>query len=326
VGQSLDPKNRFTQHISEGINKSNKKADWIKSLIQKGKLPISKLLTTSSLESAHKKEDLYIEEYNNLYPGLILNSPGPANKPCFNRKAPSHEVEKMRKAAIAKYPDRPYVGVYATEAGTFRARIKHNRKIITLGTYNTAEEAAKSRDSAVLYYYPDCTLFNFPNNVIAKSIQQLRQENYKLRNKSSKYKNVSKRKDSDYWILKYTVNKKTYQVALFPSQESAAKAHDMLELYYNAASPKLNFPKLSTEAKSIDEVRKISRLERGMSSVKLSKYRNITYRKNMNDYEFQFKVDGIIHRRGGYSTEIEAARGFNNYITTNYINKPLIVI
>lgn len=50
------------------------------------------------------------------------------------------------------------------------------RKICYLGTYNTEEEAAKVYDSAALYHFKEFAYLNFPNEAIAKSVNEIRKE------------------------------------------------------------------------------------------------------------------------------------------------------
>lgn len=41
-------------------------------------------------------------------------------------------------------------GVYLTRSGTFQARIKRNRKQVTIGTFGTVDEAAAARESVLI--------------------------------------------------------------------------------------------------------------------------------------------------------------------------------
>ena len=61
-----------------------------------------------------------------------------------------------------KRAGRPYKGVSVGPNGKWRAYIKVNYKVIALGTFPTAEKAAKAYDRAALYYFREFARPNFP--------------------------------------------------------------------------------------------------------------------------------------------------------------------
>ena len=58
-----------------------------------------------------------------------------------------------------------YVGVTKRENNKYRSRIEINKKSISLGSFNTAEEAARARDKYVIEQFgvDSCYTLNFPN-------------------------------------------------------------------------------------------------------------------------------------------------------------------
>lgn len=54
-----------------------------------------------------------------------------------------------------------YLGVYPNGHGRFRARLRHEGKFISLGTFDTAEEAARVRDAAALELFGEFAGLNF---------------------------------------------------------------------------------------------------------------------------------------------------------------------
>lgn len=65
-------------------------------------------------------------------------------------------------------PVRPYKGVQRRPSGKFAAKISHENKMIHLGTFDTAEDAARAYDKArkKLFGTTNFTMFNFPDDLI----------------------------------------------------------------------------------------------------------------------------------------------------------------
>jgi hypothetical protein len=55
-----------------------------------------------------------------------------------------------------------FIGIFARDNGTFSATLRRECKRINLGTYPTAEEAARARDAGALKYHGKFAVLNFP--------------------------------------------------------------------------------------------------------------------------------------------------------------------
>jgi hypothetical protein len=330
IGQALRPKNRYHTHVWKARTnyEAGHKANWIRSLLKENKLPQLFLLASTSIETAHELENYYIQLYRAKGNKRLCNSDAPAESPRFGAKLSQEAIEQRREFNLKRYenkPHNPYMGVAPNGAGSFRTRFRKQGQRIDLGSYPTAEIAAKVWDSAMAYCFPHRTIFNFPDEVIPVDPEILKKRSNSYLNKSSKYYGIQKESRSSLYTIIWEKNK-----IGFPEEDQAAYYRDCLEHYYNPTNPQINLDEQITKslggskALSLEDVRKISRRLMGKSETLTSNYKHILYIKNNNSYGFDFKIKGERHRKGGYSDELSAVRGFNNYITTNYINKPII--
>jgi hypothetical protein len=303
----------------------NHKACWIKGLNTRNLKPAIKLLETCNVEIAHEREDVWIRYYRDKGHQLT-NLEAPAKTPCLNRPQTDAEIHNNREKQLDRNKEVrevKYHGVHICNPNSkvpYRASLRIKTKRHHLGQWDNPEDAAKAWDSAMAYYFPAHSLFNFPDTVTPKSIEEIKKTTTAATKKSSKYKGVTYRSKSQMWMLIFSTPSERVSVGTFTEEEQAASYYDSLQLYYSPDNPTLNFPDQPNQPLSVEEVRKISRELKGMDATPTSKYPYIFYQKRENKWAFEINKK----RKGGFPDELSAVRGFNNYVTTNYINKPLI--
>jgi hypothetical protein len=74
-------------------------------------------------------------------------------------------VENNRNKAPAKAKSVPYKGVYLSSRYSYRARIFRDGRNIALGSYRSAEEAARAYDRAAAAQYGEFARLNFPEGL-----------------------------------------------------------------------------------------------------------------------------------------------------------------
>ena len=63
-----------------------------------------------------------------------------------------------------------YRGVYRLPSGRFQAKIKNHKQQIYIGTFITAEEAARARDAVARELHGEFAFLNFPDNTAASDV------------------------------------------------------------------------------------------------------------------------------------------------------------
>jgi len=69
IGRTINPKERLYGHICEGRNFNTDKAQWIKSILDQGKIPMIKILEETIKEKSVKAEEKWMKKHKNT----ILN-------------------------------------------------------------------------------------------------------------------------------------------------------------------------------------------------------------------------------------------------------------
>lgn len=174
-----------------------------------------------------------------------------ANLKLVPRSCASRFCQKHR----SKYS--PYTGThYDARNDAWGSSICIDYKVVWLGTYDTAEDAARSYDRGLIRLKPGCSngLLNFPTErearlkEIAEGIDNKRKKTQRSRKRTgasaSKYRGVAltPRKDCCRYLAQIKYNKKTLYLGTFDVEEDAGRAYDVKakELYGDCAL--LNFP------------------------------------------------------------------------------------
>ena len=121
----------------------------------------------------------------------------------------------------------------------FRATTTINSKFASMGTFDTAKEAAISYDRAVLKSNQSTTLLNFPDMVHNLDVEPERKK-YTL--SSSGYRNVKKLTNGRF-LARVTIDGKQKSVGTFDTAIQAALAYDQAAIKQGVKNSRLNFPK-----------------------------------------------------------------------------------
>jgi len=115
-----------------------------------------------------------------------------------------------------------YRGVSKTMSKKFQARIRIGSKLTSMGTYNTAKEAAVAYDRAVLKANQSTTLLNFPDMVHNLDVEPKRK---KYKRSSSGYKGVIGRANRKFQAQFFS-DGKLKSLGSFDTAIQAALAYD----------------------------------------------------------------------------------------------------
>lgn len=182
---------------------------------------------------------------------LIVNAPkgmevdhidgNPLNN-CRSNLRLCTRTENAKNRRKSKHGKVPYKGVrHNTTDGRNRgytARISLKGKYLDLGTYETAEEAARVYDTAARTHYGEFARLNFPEGTIQGFLPTA-----KKRIKTSQYRGVQKR--NLFWRAILVREGKNVHLGDCESEEAAARLYDQAVIeHYGTDDPrmKLNFP------------------------------------------------------------------------------------
>jgi hypothetical protein len=136
----------------------------------------------------------------------------------------------------------PYVGVsWKEHANGWRASTKYDGNYIHLGYFFTAEEAGMAYDRAILYYYGDTDILNFPNRKHEHDLSAPYERKYKTLKSTNKtgYRGVNQRSNKFYAGIGVDGGK--VHLGVFANSEDAARAYDAYVIENGLPNP-LNFP------------------------------------------------------------------------------------
>lgn len=131
-----------------------------------------------------------------------------------------------------------YVGVRLSRSpGKFIAQIGHQKTTIYLGTYESAEEAARAYDAAAQHFHEEYATLNFPADV-----RPYVPRPYTPQQKSSIYRGVCWLKGHQKWTAQLRVKGKRVFRKYFDDELEAALAYDVAAREHLGADAHLNFP------------------------------------------------------------------------------------
>jgi hypothetical protein len=122
-----------------------------------------------------------------------------------------------------------YRGVYWDKNNNWKASINYDGKQHHLGSFENEEEAARAYDRAARAHHGEKAQLNFP----AEGEGGIR--------KSSKYRGVSRDKNSSKWVAKISYDGKQHNLGLFEDEEEAAKAYDRAARAHQGEKARPNF-------------------------------------------------------------------------------------
>ena len=121
----------------------------------------------------------------------------------------------------------------------WQAEIKHQKRRIPLGFYNTADEAGFAYDKAALELYGE----KAPLNHHLEQVQAWNPPSRMLRKtNTSGYRGVTQIKRSGKWQASYRHGKKLLHLGTYDTAEDAARAYDQAVIRLKGDLATTNFP------------------------------------------------------------------------------------
>ena len=194
-----------------------------------------------------------------------------------------------------------YRGVQAV-GDRWQAEIKHQKRRIPLGFYNTADEAGFAYDKAALELYGE----KAPLNHNLEQVQAWNPPSRMLRKtNTSGYRGVRK-VGKDHWYAQIHINKEqNIYLGTFNSPEDAARVYDRAAVDHWGNHAKLNFP--------FDEVLAWEDLPHPLSS-NTSGYRGVTQVKRSGKWQASYRHGKKLLHLGTYDTAEDAARAYDQAV------------
>ena len=148
-----------------------------------------------------------------------------------------------------------YTGVYKNKK-RFSAQIKIDRKQKSLGTYDSAKEAALAFDRAVVQHKLPSSKLNYPDGL------PIDDEDYEELMNPKKKRKLSSRNTTGYngvcksgkrFKAQATINRKVKHLGRYDTPKEAALAFDRAVIQHKLSSSKLNFPNDYTTSSEDEE-------------------------------------------------------------------------
>jgi hypothetical protein len=191
-----------------------------------------------------------------------------------------------------------YIGV-RKQSGKYQARIKIkiNGKLKSLGTYDTAKQAAKAFDKEAIKLRRPLSSLNHPKKApvgYTPMQQALRSRN------TVGYRGVSK--NSKKFQAYITIDGKYTHIGRYDTAKEAAIAHDRAILQANKSNTLLNFPDM---VHNLDVEPKRKKYKRSLSG-----YKGVTERAS-GKFQVTIWIDGKNTYPGIFDTAIKAALAYD---------------
>jgi len=230
------------------------------------------------------------------------------------RRLKPADVEQLRAEALQKRGMRAksgYLGVFPGrgEANkSWSATIQIEGKHEWLGSWTSAEEAAKAYDRAVLMYRGRKATRNFPKRRSSPAdVDQIRAESHEARKARTSSKHQGVFLTMDGWTAKVG----DHFLGTWRSEEKAAEARDRAILFLGGPAEKLNFPSRLVAPASIADLRLEARRDRKRSSnAYISRYLGVTYNLGNESRPWLATIcrSGKRQDMGTWESETDAAR------------------
>ncbi len=215
----------------------------------------------------------------------------------------------------SKKPNRfGYKGVIERD-GAYRAKISRCGKDYGLGTFLTAEDAAKAYDYHALKLYGEQADLNFPAlkaDYLANRVILTRRDNrwqckfepippeprapVTVAAVKSKYKGIRRVKDTGKWRTRFN-----YKV--YPTQADAALAYDVEAYARDGESAKLNYPE------NLERYKRNEIIPNAYRNKTHSVYRGVT--QAQGKWYAQICINRRAKSLGYFQTELEAAQAYD---------------
>ena len=189
-----------------------------------------------------------------------------------------------------------YIGV-RKQSGKYQARIKIDGKLKSLGSYDTAKQAAKAFDKEAIRLRRPLSSLNHPKKApvgYTPMQQALRSRN------TVGYRGVTK--NSKKFQAYITIDGKYTHIGRYDTAKEAAVAYDRAVLKANKPTSLLNFPDM---VHNLDEEPKCKKYKRSSTG-----YRGVT-KLPTGKFQVQFTINSKRVTIGGFVTAKEAALAYD---------------
>jgi hypothetical protein len=197
-----------------------------------------------------------------------------------------------------------FFGVIKATSGMYQALIWINGKYKSLGSYDTAKQAAKAHDKEAIKLRRPFSKLNYPKKapVGYTPIQQPL-----LSTNTVGYRGVSK--NGKKFKAQFRIGGKQAYIGIYDTPKEAAIAYDRAILKANQATTLLNFPDMVHNL-DVEPIRK----KQQVRSNNASGYKGVTKRLN-GTFIAQIKIDGRSTYFTGFDTAISAALAYDQAAT-----------
>ena len=220
-------------------------------------------------------------------------------------------LSKIQLDTKLKYPSSNYLGVvFIKSSNRWSSRIRIDGKLTFISNSDSEMVAAVQHDLYVIENSLDRKL-NFTSEELEKLLNLYNIE-FKVKNKdkTSNYYGVSFNSKSNRWNSQVWLNGKPTHIGSYLNECDAAVSYNKYII-----SNKLNF-----KLNDVDILREIIQSK---YLVKRGKYFGVTYKKSNKKYQALIRLNSKTKHIGYYSTEIEAAKAYDEFIITNNISKSI---
>lgn len=134
------------------------------------------------------------------------------------------DLEKFAYSILNKDKSSQFIGV-CQKFGKWQSYVFIDKKMFSLGLYNSEEEAAESRDKVSLFLFPNRKL-NFENKrevFLKENLELFYKKILTKKETSSNIKNISFNKASKKWVVSFHENKEKFYLGKFSSLDEAKK-------------------------------------------------------------------------------------------------------
>ena len=239
-------------------------------------------------------------------PGAAVNFPVEGEEQAVACGRSEHKGE-------ARGPSK-YRGVcWDKQVGKYKARAMIEGKSKNLGHYESEECAAQAYDDFARAHYAPGTAVNFPGEGEEQAVARGPGSEHKGEARGpSKYRGVCWNKPAGKYMASAKFKGKQKHLGLYESEECAARAYDDFVRAHYAPGSAVNFP-AEGEEQAVAITRGPGSEHKGEARGP-SKYRGVSWAKQMGKYQASASFEGKQKNLGYYKSEECAAQAYDDFV------------